>query len=129
VDGITLTIDLIIMPTYDYQCRRCGHEFEKVQRISDPARARCPKCRGAAERRITGGAGLLFKGGGFYITDYRSESYKKAAKAESGEGPTPASEVKPEKTHTAPTAPAAEAPKAAKRGNDAKPGKRGRRAD
>ena len=74
------------MPTYAYRCRRCGHEFEKFQKISDPPGARCPKCRGAAERRITGGAGLLFKGGGFYITDYRPESYKQAAKREGGEG-------------------------------------------
>ncbi|HEY7462584.1 MAG TPA: zinc ribbon domain-containing protein, partial [Gemmatimonadota bacterium] len=95
MDGITLTIDLIIMPTYDYQCRRCGHEFEKFQKISDPPRARCPKCRGGAERLITGGAGLLFKGGGFYITDYRSESYRQAAKAESGEATT-TSETKAE---------------------------------
>ena len=53
--------------------------------MTEPARARCPKCKGAAERLISGGGGLLFKGGGFYITDYRSESYKQAAKAESGD--------------------------------------------
>ena len=117
------------MLTYDYQCRRCGHEFEKFQKISDPLRARCPKCRGAAERRITGGAGLLFKGGGFYITDYRSEKYKEAAKAEGGEAPAPASEPKPKKSDKAPQAPAAEGPKATKRGSEAKPGKGRQRAD
>jgi putative FmdB family regulatory protein len=75
------------MPTYTYKCRRCGREFEKFQKITDPPGARCPACKGAADRVITGGAGLLFKGGGFYITDYRSEGYKQAAKRESGDGP------------------------------------------
>jgi putative FmdB family regulatory protein len=117
------------MPTYDYQCRRCGHEFEKFQKITDPPRARCPKCRGAAERRITGGAGLLFRGGGFYITDYRSESYKKAAKAEGGDGPATAAGPTAETSDKAPKAPAAEGPKAAKPGSEQKRGKRGRRAD
>ena len=75
------------MPTYEYRCRECGEEFEKFQRMSDEPVAECPACGKAAERRLSGGAGLLFKGSGFYITDYaRSESYKKAAKAESGSG-------------------------------------------
>lgn len=73
------------MPTYEYRCRECGEEFEKFQRMSDDPVAECPACGKAAERRLSGGAGLVFKGSGFYITDYaRSESYKKAAKAESG---------------------------------------------
>lgn len=73
------------MPTYEYRCRECGEEFEKFQRMSDEPVADCPACGKAAERRLSGGAGLVFKGSGFYITDYaRSESYKKAAKAESG---------------------------------------------
>jgi predicted nucleic acid-binding Zn ribbon protein len=55
--------------------------------MSDASRTRCPKCKAVAERRITGGAGLLFKGEGFYITDYRSESYKQAAKRETGDSP------------------------------------------
>ena len=71
------------MPTYAYRCRKCGLTFDRVQKISDPSGARCPRCRAAAERMITGGGGLLFKGGGFYITDYRSEIYKQAAKAQS----------------------------------------------
>lgn len=71
------------MPTYEYECRKCGYEFERFQRISEPTVKRCPKCRGGVRRKIGTGAGLLFKGSGFYITDYRSESYKKAAKAES----------------------------------------------
>ena len=66
------------MPTYEYRCPE-GHEFEKFQRMSDPPEAECPECGVAAERILSGGAGLLFKGDGFYITDYRSDSYKKAA--------------------------------------------------
>ncbi len=70
------------MPTYEYECLRCGHAFEKFHSISAPPPKRCPKCRGKVRRRIGMGAGLLFKGSGFYITDYRSEGYKKASKAE-----------------------------------------------
>jgi putative FmdB family regulatory protein len=70
------------MPTYDYRCRSCGHEFEKFKKMSEEAHADCPRCGGQAERLISGGAGLVFKGSGFYITDYRSDSYKKAAKEE-----------------------------------------------
>jgi len=57
------------MPTYEYRCPK-GHEFEVVQRITDRARAKCPRCGMAAERQMSGGAGLIFKGSGFYITDY-----------------------------------------------------------
>lgn len=71
------------MPTYEYECRKCGHEFEQFQRISDPPLKRCPKCRGAVQRKIGTGAGLIFKGSGFYTTDYRSEGYKKAAQSDS----------------------------------------------
>ena len=74
------------MPTYEYRCTACEHGFEKFQRMSDEPVAECPECGARAERRISGGAGLLFKGDGFYITDYRSESYKKAASSESGGG-------------------------------------------
>ncbi len=72
------------MPTYEYRCPSCQNEFEKFQRMSEDPVAECPRCGAAAERRLSGGAGLLFKGSGFYITDYRSDSYKKAAKSESG---------------------------------------------
>jgi putative FmdB family regulatory protein len=72
------------MPTYEYRCSTCKHEFEKFQRMSEEPRAECPECGAGAERRLSGGAGLLFKGSGFYITDYRSDSYKKAASAENG---------------------------------------------
>ncbi len=71
------------MPTYEYRCPN-GHEFEMFQRMSEPPVATCPQCGAQAERLLSAGAGLLFKGSGFYITDYRSESYKKAAQAEKG---------------------------------------------
>ena len=71
------------MPTYEYRCPR-GHTFDLFQRMSDDPVADCPECGEGAERLLSGGGGLLFKGEGFYITDYRSDSYKKAAKKESG---------------------------------------------
>ncbi len=71
------------MPTYEYRCPN-GHEFEEFQRMSDPPVATCPVCGAQAERLLSAGAGLLFKGSGFYITDYRSDSYKKAAEKDKG---------------------------------------------
>ncbi len=79
------------MPTYEYVCQKCGHQFEKFQPISAAPLAVCPEevCtqkhwgKGKVKRMISGGAGLLFKGSGFYITDYRSEKYKEAAQKES----------------------------------------------
>lgn len=73
------------MPTYDYKCDACGNQFERVQSITAPVIRKCPKCGKLKVRRlISAGAGLIFKGSGFYSTDYRSESYKSAAKDESG---------------------------------------------
>ena len=73
------------MPTYIYRCRACGHEFEHVEKITSRRKTRrCPVCGERAERQISGGAGFLFKGEGFYITDYRSAEYRKKEKAESG---------------------------------------------
>ena len=69
------------MPTYEYRCPK-GHEFEVFQRMSDEPKAKCPTCGAKAKRILSAGAGFLFKGGGFYITDYRSDTYQKAAKAE-----------------------------------------------
>ncbi|HWV58272.1 MAG TPA: zinc ribbon domain-containing protein [Longimicrobiales bacterium] len=69
------------MPTYEYRCPK-GHEFEQFQRMSDPPEALCPQCGEAASRMLSAGAGLIFKGSGFYLTDYRSESYKKQEAAE-----------------------------------------------
>ena len=74
------------MPTYEYRCLDCGRDFEVFQRMSDRPGATCPGCRGAAERLISGGAGLLFRGDGFYITDYRSDDYRKKAREEAGVG-------------------------------------------
>ena len=74
------------MPTYDYRCRECGRDFEVFQRMSDKPGASCPGCGNAAERLISGGAGFLFKGDGFYITDHRSDDYRKRAREEAGVG-------------------------------------------
>jgi len=71
------------MPTYDYRCTSCDHEFEEFQSMSAKPLKRCPSCEtDSLERLIGTGAGLIFKGSGFYETDYRSESYKKAAEKE-----------------------------------------------
>lgn len=70
------------MPTYEYECTRCDHSFEVFHSISAEPPKRCPKCRAKVRRRIGTGGGLLFKGSGFYITDYRSDNYKKASKSE-----------------------------------------------
>ncbi|MCG8448685.1 MAG: zinc ribbon domain-containing protein [Pirellulales bacterium] len=68
------------MPTYDYQCDACGHEFELFQSISDAVKRKCPECSKLKLRRLFGtGAAVVFKGSGFYETDYRSESYKQGA--------------------------------------------------
>ena len=73
------------MPTYEYKCTACEHRLEKFQSMTDKPLRKCPECgKNALERLISAGAAVLFKGSGFYQTDYRSESYKKAAKSESG---------------------------------------------
>lgn len=74
------------MPTYEYKCEKCGHSFEQFQSMTEKPIKRCPKCRGKVVRLIGTGAGIIFKGNGFYQTDYRSASYKEAAKKESGAG-------------------------------------------
>lgn len=71
------------MPTYAYHCTKCEHEFEALEKITARPRTRkCPVCGGRSARVITGGAGFLFKGEGFYVTDYRSEEYRSRAEAE-----------------------------------------------
>ena len=70
------------MPTYEYECRKCGHRFELFHGIKDDSPKRCPRCKGRAVRVPSAGAGILFKGSGFYITDYRSPDYHKKAKEE-----------------------------------------------
>lgn len=77
------------MPTYDYECDHCGHRWELFQRITEDPITKCPECGKRKARRLLGtGAAIVFKGSGFYQTDYRSESYKKAAAAESKSGTT-----------------------------------------
>ncbi len=70
------------MPTYEYECQKCGHRFDVFQSMNDKRLSKCPeeKCGGKLRRLIGAGAGVIFKGQGFYETDYRSESYKKDAK-------------------------------------------------
>lgn len=71
------------MPTYEYKCEACRHKFEKFQSITAAPIRKCPKCGKSQVKRLIGtGSGLIFKGGGFYTTDYRSESYKNAAKSD-----------------------------------------------
>lgn len=72
------------MPTYEYRCPS-GHKFERFQRMSEKPKADCPECGESAERLLSAGAGFLFKGSGFYTTDYRSEQYRKSASAEKSE--------------------------------------------
>ncbi len=101
------------MPTYEYVCEKCGHSFEQVQPISAKPLDVCPKdsCslkrwgKGKVRRAISGGAGLIFKGSGFYITDYRSEGYKAAAKKDSSassSSSSSSSSTKSESTKPAP---------------------------
>ena len=104
------------MPTYEYACSKCGHQFEKHQSMSERPMTVCPKelCgqkkwgKGKVKKLIGAGAGLIFKGSGFYITDYRSEKYKAAAKKEAGGGETKSSsgDSKPAKTETSGAKPA-----------------------
>jgi putative FmdB family regulatory protein len=91
------------MPTYEYVCEKCGHQFELFQPMSAKALTVCPEdlCgqkrwdKGKVKRAISGGAGLLFKGSGFYITDYRSDKYKEAAKKDTPPPAASTSATKP----------------------------------
>jgi putative FmdB family regulatory protein len=91
------------MPTYEYACKKCGHEFEVLQSMSAKPLSICPEdlCaqkkwgRGKVSKKISSGGGLLFKGSGFYITDYRSEGYKQSAKKDAAPAKAPASDAKP----------------------------------
>ena len=93
------------MPTYEYRCPK-GHSFEVFRKMSDPPEADCPECGAAAERVISAGAGFVFKGEGFYVTDYRSEDYKQRARSEApGREPQPsAAEGKGERKADKPAA-------------------------
>jgi putative FmdB family regulatory protein len=105
------------MPTYDYVCDACGHAFEEWQSFKDDALMKCPVCKKKKLRRLFGGGvAVLFKGSGFYETDYRSEAYKSAAKADEA----PKADAKPAdgkadaKQASPPPAPAAKAESAGK---------------
>ena len=92
------------MPNYDYECQNCGERFEVFQSMNDAKLTDCPEntCDGAVKRLLGTGGGIIFKGSGFYQTDYRSDSYKEGAKAESKAGKSEAKPAKSEK----PAAPA-----------------------
>lgn len=88
------------MPTYDYRCNGCGHEFEQFQSMKDKALVKCPACRKNTLERLIGlGGGVIFKGSGFFQTDYRSDAYKKAADAEK-KGASGGSADSPGHTHS-----------------------------
>lgn len=100
------------MPTYDYICDACGHEFEAFESIKADPQDTCPSCGGKTLRRKIGpGAAILFKGSGFYQTDYRSDSYKKGAEADksssTGSTSAPAAKSEPAKPASTPAAPSA----------------------
>lgn len=85
------------MPTYDYQCQACGHTFDEFQSITSSPLRKCPSCGKLKLKRLIGtGAGIIFKGSGFYETDYRSDAYKKSAKADSDVSKPAAAETKTE---------------------------------
>jgi putative FmdB family regulatory protein len=96
------------MPTYEYECDACEHRFDELQSFSDPVLTKCPKCKKNKLRRLFGtGAAVLFKGSGFYETDYRSESYKSKAKADSdAAAPAKDTSTKAEAPAAAPAKPA-----------------------
>lgn len=96
------------MPTYDYRCDHCAHAFEEFQSITAAPLKKCPACgRRTLQRLIGTGGGIIFKGSGFYQTDYRSDSYKKAAEAETKAASPPKTDDKGSKdTSTAPASPA-----------------------
>lgn len=85
------------MPTYEYECTACGHRFEKFQSIKAEPVKRCPKCRCKVKRLLGAGAGIIFKGSGFYITDYRKPGYTEKARSESA-GSSKSSESKSTKS-------------------------------
>jgi len=101
------------MPTYEYECQKCGHRFDEFQSMTAKPLVRCPKCKGKLKRLVGAGAGFLFKGSGFYATDYRSSSYQEKKKGDaSAASPTSTESAKPaEKT-------------AAKPKTESKPGKK-----
>ncbi|MBN1911602.1 MAG: zinc ribbon domain-containing protein [Pirellulales bacterium] len=91
------------MPTYDYVCDACNHSFEIFHSITEEPRKKCPECGKMKLRRLIGpGAAIVFKGSGFYQTDYRSESYKKGAEAAKKADSVPKSDAKPKSSDAKP---------------------------
>lgn len=70
------------MPTYEYECKKCGYRFEKFQKMTDKPVSKCPECKGKVSKIIGSGGGIIFKGPGFYTTEYRSPEYKKREQQE-----------------------------------------------
>ncbi|MCE9593934.1 MAG: zinc ribbon domain-containing protein [Planctomycetes bacterium] len=100
------------MPTYDYVCKACGHALEIYQSITENAKRKCPACKKPKlERQLGSGAAILFKGSGFYQTDYRSDSYKSGEKADSKPKDAPASEPAKKDAPTKPAEPKSKSPK------------------
>jgi putative FmdB family regulatory protein len=96
------------MPTYEYECNACGHRFEKFQSMSSAPIRKCPNCGKTKVKRLLGtGAGIIFKGSGFYITDYRSENYKNAEKADTAPAASGSTESKSTEGAPAESKPAA----------------------
>jgi putative FmdB family regulatory protein len=102
------------MPTYEYACQQCGHRFEQFQSITAKALKKCPSCgKNTLQRLFGAGAGFIFKGSGFYATDYRSDSYTQAKKQEEGSGTTKgkdAGETSAKKTESKESSSSAPAP-------------------
>lgn len=128
-----LTDPLQLMPTYQYHCEKCKKDFDLFQSMKDAPISICPKeqCRqkkwgkGKVRRLVGTGAGLIFKGSGFYITDYRSEGYKQAAKSESGaSAPAKPAESSPSSAPATPAAGSASPAKPAAPANPAPKGKK-----
>jgi putative FmdB family regulatory protein len=132
------------MPTYEYSCEKCKKDFEIFQSMKDDAFKTCPKeaCRmktwgkGKVKRQLGSGAGLIFKGSGFYITDYRSENYKSAAKSDSASKESSSSGSSPSGSSSG--SPAAPSPGGSKssggssggsKGGDSKPASKPKKAD
>ena len=106
------------MPTYEYECDACNHRFDELQSFSDPVLKKCPACKKSKLRRLFGtGAAVLFKGSGFYETDYRSDAYQKSAKAEQDA-------AKPAESGTTDTSAKADTPAPAKDTSGAKTDKK-----